>query len=504
MPTIELFNQGLVSEIDKKAKRGKKRLQGTFKLPDGKEALGELVLKRDKTRLSLTSQSDLPHLSVPYIFGTTHDKKRITCIDCVSFSSSTAYLDENARHHEAEVFPHFVVIGDEHLDPSAAVIRRIQFATEDLPSLFYDFDAFGHVVDSRPVIDSVLAEHRKIRPIETGEWPQIVYFTGKVTVTEIATEIGKLSVHHRPSQNVGGPKGVFIKNQMMVYLEPSSALPFAQAITSMATALRFLSVFAGRFQEVRDIQLELAPEGDQARRVAVHWSHAPSHSSKVEPHPGDVPLDPIRRPDEFTAVLKNWIARDNSWRTPRSRYLSNLEKDNFYDADRLVAAANMFDILPADALPAPTAVPPALAAAQAACLEILRRLPPSPDRDSAISALGRMGKPSLPKKVQHRAQFVVQRCGARFPELDLVMKLAVQCRNHFVHGGVDGFNYKSIEPFIPFLTDALEFVFAASDLIEAGWDATAWDAEPRGDRHPIARFRANYNVALAQLKAATV
>jgi len=53
-----------------------------------------------------------------------------------------------------------------------------------------------------------------------------------------------------------------------------------------------------------------------------------------------------------------------------------------------------------------------------------------------------------------------------------------------------------------FLTDTLEFVFAASDLIEAGWDPAQWNAEPKGWGHSFARFRAGYGLTLRQLQQA--
>jgi hypothetical protein len=53
---------------------------------------------------------------------------------------------------------------------------------------------------------------------------------------------------------------------------------------------------------------------------------------------------------------------------------------------------------------------------------------------------------------------------------------------------------------LPFFVDALEFVFAASDLIEAGWDANAWSIVPTTMTHPFSRFRVGYIARLQQLK----
>lgn len=53
-----------------------------------------------------------------------------------------------------------------------------------------------------------------------------------------------------------------------------------------------------------------------------------------------------------------------------------------------------------------------------------------------------------------------------------------------------------------FLTDALEFIFAASDLIEAGWNANSWSSKHYGGGHNFTRFRMAYNENLAELKTA--
>jgi hypothetical protein len=61
-----------------------------------------------------------------------------------------------------------------------------------------------------------------------------------------------------------------------------------------------------------------------------------------------------------------------------------------------------------------------------------------------------------------------------FPEITMVTDEAVNCRNYYVHGGEPRLDYNREFGAVIFFTDTLEFVFAASDLIEAGWDFQAW------------------------------
>ena len=126
------------------------------------------------------------------------------------------------------------------------------------------------------------------------------------------------------------------------------------------------------------------------------------------------------------------------------------------------------------------------------------------DRDSVLGAFGRMGQPSLPKKVAHRATIVESQLGAKFPDLAFAAGIAVKLRNYFVHGSLDGLEYEKIEPFLPFLTETLEFVFAASDLIDSGWNAQHWLTKSRGSGHSFSRFLTRYDYQVGELRVATM
>lgn len=486
-----------------------KRFHGTFQVSNGANCFGELVLDGRRTLLSLSSQTELPLLrSAGDIPGATLDGKKITCMNCIGSSQSRRTKGGVATYHEARIFPHFVVIGDEHVDSASARIQRITFTVDDMASLFYDFDAFGFVIDASRVIDSVLAQQGKIRRIEAGEWPEVAYFTGRFTVAEADTAIGKITARHRPTSNIGGPGGFYMKNTIYILIEPHHPIRFEDAMDRIACVARFLSVAAGRVQGIADIQIRLAGVHDDVRRdsLRVYQSYAlkaeKSGDSQRTPSPGDVPLDPVRRRAEFNSVIKYWIEHDRGRRTARVRYLSCLQKGNSYSVDRLIAAANMFDVLPSEATPVSGELSDGLSNAQSSILSILKKLPQSQDRDSAISAIARMGKPSLPKKVAHRARIVTDQIGSAFPDLAYVLKTAISCRNYFVHGGSDSFDIEAVEPFVPFLTDALEFVFSASEFIEAGWDAARWNREAHGTGHNFARFRWGYKEIVPQLKQA--
>lgn len=133
--------------------------------------------------------------------------------------------------------------------------------------------------------------------------------------------------------------------------------------------------------------------------------------------------------------------------------------------------------------------------------KLFRDLPQSAERDGVLGALGRIGRSSLKHKVRHRAGKIIEVAGEWFPELTTITDEAVNCRNFYVHGSEPCFDYESNAAAISFFIDTLEFVFGASDLIEAGWNIRSWIQHGTTATHPFGRYRANYPLALPKLKA---
>jgi hypothetical protein len=404
------------------------------------------------------------------------------------------------------MFPHYVLVGEKHINPAAPIIRKIGFTVDDLSTIFYDFDAFGTMHDASGLIEKVLEPVKKNRVVEIGEWAHIGYFTGKLKVAEIETIIGTITVSHRPTFDMGGPEGVHMENSMYVVIEFTEPLVFESAIDRVLSVARFLSVVAGRVQGIDNIEIQTEEDmqGEWRKPTRVHWSLGPKSANRTNPYhkpsPGDVPFHPLERTEELSQVLANWIKHEPVRYIARNRYIACLKKSNKYGPDRIVAAANMFDVMPLDATPGKAALPDNLLNAQKAIIKILEGVDRSDEQNAAMAAIKRLGYPTLRRKVLHRADFIADQMGASFPKLGEVLKIAIKCRNYFVHGNSSGFKFDKVEPYVSFLTDALEFTFAASELIEAGWDGAAWNKESHGLGHSFSRFRASYREGLARLQ----
>jgi hypothetical protein len=485
-----------------KVRDRKSRESGSFSITPGREIHGELILAGARTSLKLHDTDFFDARAIRNLHGILHDRIKVSLIDCISPGTGTGTRGQE-RYHEARVFPHFVVYGERHLIPDQELLAEVEFVVDDATAIFYDFDAFGTLIKAEPFIEEIVRANNIQREISVGSNPIILYFTGKHEIVATETVFGKIAALHAPSFGFGGPKGVGIKNTIVVNIIFQELLTFHDAIKRIWILTQYLGLLAGRPQNMRSLSLRLKDDDDRPVILPVYWSMPPNRSRRLnarKPHPADMPLNPIRRSAEFCTVLRNWLERDESWRDARSRFFNCFAEQGNNSIDRLVAAANMFDILPSSALPRNVQLSNELKIAKSKGIDLFRRLPPSSERASVLSALGRMGKATLKQKIRHRVKVIADILRDRFPELERVTDEAVNCRNHYVHGSPARINYSENPDLVHFFVTTLEFVFAASDLIECGWDIGEWNKIPTSMTHPFGSYRIAYAEMLGLLR----
>ena len=490
---------------------GSKRA-GTFTIPRDKPVYGEITYAGPSTLLRLRDGAYFETHTIQgrCLNGILHDLTRVTLLHCITQPVPGHATRGTEEYYFADVFPHFILHGDRHISNDEKVIMGVKFLVDDASTLFYDFDAFGSVIDARPLIEKVVrAQHHELerfpgssRDIRIGPNPAILYFTGQHEILSSETVLGKVHACHQILRNLGGPSGIYLKSKIFTGITFKHPCSFDDTINRVSTLLRFLELVVGRPQNVLSIQVRVKSEEEIPYILDVYWSMRPRReaASDMRPQPADILMNGGTQPEQFSCVLSDWLERDDTWRDARFRFSSCFSRQNHYSIDRLIGAANMFDILPDSAVPPCVALSEELKTARETCRKIFDGLPPSPERESIRGELGRIGKSKLKNKIRHRNKVVVGAVGARFPDLDAVTDEAVNCRNYYVHGGPARFDYASHQGVCNFFTDTLEFVFAASDLIEAGWDIKAWCTNPTSMSHPFARYCAAYLDNLRGLK----
>lgn len=486
---------------------------GKFSISSG-ELFGELTLAKEKTCLRLSSDR---HFSFDEALDTTiqgilHGFDCITLIDCISgHSGHRSSRGQPVTYAYTDIFPHFLVCGSQHIQPDANCISEVHFVVNDAATLFHDYAAFGTAIDANRLIDYVVnsSEARIGRNIPLGSNPIIAYFTGKHEIFSSQTVIGKISAFHAPCYTSGGPSGVRIDNTIIVSIKFTDAIAFREAYHKVYLLQNFFGLILGRNQSILSMKLLLDNKEDAAPENSLEVYSCMARSNAQEnagdtykSHPADILINGALNPELFGLILAYWLAKESDRKFSRSQFFTCFNKQLIFDTDRLVAAANMFDILPASAVPRDISLDTKVIEAVKKSRESFLELEPSLERDSILNALGRIGKSSLKRKVRHRASIITDAVPERFLELGLVVDIAVDCRNYFVHGSVLKFALETTYELAPFLTQTLEFVFATAELIEAGWGIKHWIDKGSTMSHPFCSYRANYDWNLQKLKVA--
>lgn len=478
---------------------------GKFVIASGKELWGELHVAGKDSMLYLRDDEEFnPYVSTDdCVTGVLHDLTKVTLLNCLNVTG-VGYASRNEEiYYHAKIFPHFVLEGQRHLEANKSLISKVIFKLEDGTNLFYDFDAFGSVIDARPHIDQIAMANGLDRPIPVGPEPKIVYFAGKREIVAVDTNLGFIRAEHNPSWGLPDPRGVRIDNFISISIVMPQAVRFDEAIGRTLRLLRFLELVIGRPQNVQTTFVEV--EGPNREALKVHWSHRPARDESREgrrsPHPADMLLMPVEDPEEFGRVMQFWLKNGEERQDARGRFHTSFAMQRRYSVERLVASANMFDILPKSAVPQDVDLTADLRQAKTNCENVFKSLPESYERNSVLGALGRIGKASLKHKTRHRGELVVKAFGDRPSELLLVLDAAVDCRNHYVHGTSSRIDYSENFDVVIFLTNTLEFVFGASELVEAGWDIQRFAGRGSTGSHPFGSYLVSYKSNLEALKA---
>uniref|UniRef100_UPI00405742A5 HEPN domain-containing protein n=1 Tax=Candidatus Electronema sp. TaxID=2698783 RepID=UPI00405742A5 len=504
------------------------RKVGKFTLNSGVEVFGELSLNGMATTLKLYSDSLLIHPTDPLkqynyssdIFGilyddigVVYDQSKVSLIKCINTGStgSDPVHKPNDKYFCEIFFPYIILFGNQHILSSDRIISGINFTTDDAQDIFYEPYAFGSinsstVEEAKAKFDQLIEQdalilggfERKRIKAKAEILPYLFYYNGNKELLTVDTVFGKIFIKRWIT---GGPskKGIHIDSNINIYVTFNENKSTKEAIETLRYLMVFFDIIAGRKQSVLKFKVIVNDYHfdvylcDEQRRQFENTQNVNQLSN--------LPIQATEKSDEFSQILQSWVERHEEWRNARFRFSTSFDHQNSYNNDRLIAAANMFDILPVSACPQTDTLSSDLEEARCNARKMFNKLPVSPERDSILNALGRIGKPSLKRKIRYRAKLITDLVGEHFPEIELVLDQAVDCRNYYVHGTETKIDYSKNTGQIVFFTDTLEFVFAVSDLIESGWNITAWmNNYPACSSHPFGRYIYSYRERLEALK----
>ena len=476
---------------------------GRFLQDRASDLHGTLKLRGVRTALTLYSNDFISGKGCDEVFGQIYRGPRVSLYDCC-WGGVSSTSGQTGTSYSTEIFPHYVVYGEEHLKASEEVIESLEFVIDDAEVIFNDQEAFGQVIEnSRLQMESIIANQPVGHQVACGDFPYIFYFTGNDEIFSAQIELGAVTVRHSLSYSSPSPKGISVPNKIVVSIRFSSPKNFKDSIRAVDDLLSFFKVLAGRPQNISDLIVETRRGGAEPTFLDVYWSYPPQRSGEfqfMKSVPRDVPIQACSNPEEFRSVFQDWMSREEEWKVPRQRFWSSMSQGRDYTVDRLICSANSFDILPASAVPAIVEIDDKLEQACKDARASFGELPQSLERDSILGALGRIGQATLKRKIRHRVEMITEQLPEVFPNIELITDFAVNARNYFVHGSSGKYDREVYFENMPILTKTLEFVFVASDLIDSGWDIENWHSRGIGEFHFLACYLRNYSVLLAKFE----
>lgn len=477
---------------------------GMFSLSTGQRITGSLSLNGEDTILHLWGDKidNIDALYGATITGILENQQKASLIDCIVTRQERFFGMDGVSHHY-KLFPRYAIIGTSHRSSSDKTITNISFVIDDAMTLFHDRFAFG-TVDIPPDRVNDIGSMDLFEKIQfESDRPIFAYWTGKMQIFSADTTLGKIFACHQPSFDMGGPHGACISNRIVVFIEFSEPKSVRDTDVEIRKVLRFFHTILGRPQNLIDLQI--IDDGDRHPESSdLHLSMYPNHSRRSsvrEPDFRDILIDAATDREDFSHLLCEWLLKEEAWGVARSRFASGWSRAGNYDEDRIIGAANMFDLLPDSAVPPNSTLEKHLEDAIQQSRELFEGLPRSEKQNRILGDLGRLRKPSLKEKIRYRSQVISSRIGECIPDINEVTDAAVDLRNIFVHGSsVSAARKDKLQDSIGFLTDTLEFVFCASDLVESGWNIEVWNKKEKGVGHPFADYLRLYADDLARFR----
>ena len=478
---------------------------GIFFIPPDLRTNGSLTLSGAYPELVLWSDNPIAVTSGSTITGVLNDLTKVSLIGCSVRSDGHVGKGDQIRHKYL-LSPQCVGFGSQYISHDENVVHEISFTLEHAVALFHDTDAYGTIFNNSEAVGMVAKIDNPDSNYQVRDWNWVSYYTGKRTVFASDTAIGRVSASHCPVFTLGKAHDHGLKKNTELSITFDDPLYVMEAVYRMGRVLQFFDLVIGYSQNTSNVSVHTGFD-DPSQTVELYAADRTTvHSTAEEDEPNlrtNALIHPVEASKEFSNVLSAWLEKekDAEWGTARMRIAHNWGKRN-YDYNRLIAAANVFDLLPNNIYGSNPPLSSDLAAAIEESREIFQKLPKSEERSGVLAYFGRVRSRTLKKKICFRAKPICKSIKHLLPELETAIIEAVNLRNHYVHGARSCIKSNQRVSLLPFLTNSLEFVFFTSDLIEAGWNIVEWCNKSKPIGHPIYNYLVYYKQDLRKLKSA--
>ena len=473
---------------------------GSFTIgPDGK-FLGSLRLDGQNTSLYLRSDKRFGlNLSLATkITGVLDDLTKVSLIGSWRPTAPSSVWSEEGSIDYCRLYPNYVVLDNHNVSSQDEIISSIRFVPEDWEILFRNLHPYRMFRSDKSVSEHLVQSEDQDR---IGKHQAIFYSTGECEIFSCVTSIGQISAFHIPRTTYPTVRGFRTDSEVNVRIRFDQPVDFDSAILAVIKTQMFFDYIVGRVQNVSGLAITTGLEDDTP--YDVHDCTAPRREQSSDGLRGDSgrpPFDVSKNPERFGSILSSWLSRDQDMLESRNNLLLGWKNRHSYDGDRVVRSANVFDLMPSGFFPSGERLPEDIQTAISNAKAEFGSLPDSIERNKILTVLGMAGKYSLANKVLHRAAIVTKEFSKEISEINIPCKEAVKCRNRYVHGTPSKIDFENHPELSMFLVDTLEFVFAASDLIDSGWSASDWHRPWTDFSHQFELYLYSYKDHLSKLK----
>ncbi len=482
-----------------------------FNIGDERRIAGQLKLRKgdlfDCNVVSITDDNFF-HIDDGGSLHGISESGKVSLLDCATGGpASSTHWGDFAIYHGDIPF-RYAVFGKRHIIADEKCIRGIRFTLEGAKSSVFIHDKherFGHIHDPDPdILDSI----KKNRPdYLKGDFVEgkamVSYFTGNWNVVpKFKTVLGNVHVGRSMLVDFYGRN---MQDTLPIEVDfDDDPTTLQGAWEKMREIRQFFAWMMGYVPGWKDILtftsepdeagLRTDPNGELQVFGPNEWKEVPEDARQC----GSL-IDASRNSDHFACVMTNWLKRNANAkrRNANTRFFGSLwGASGRVIEDAIVSAANTFDLLPDEDKPGAQPLPNDVVDVLNNASERIRdTIAASPQKEGILNALGRIRtNKRLRDVVEHRARVVLDHFGEnKLKSLHDVIRLAVQCRNFYTHGGdtgqVGNVDFANLNV-VSFLTRTLEFVYGASELLLCGWDSSK---SVRDEWHPLGGYIKSYD-----------
>lgn len=420
------------------------------------------------------------------IYGKTHDNSYISLLNCLGGVST--HSTHNNSAYSCEIYSHTLILGNNNINPETDKFDSFSLVVGNPEKLFRSLKSFGYVSFPDKHLVDALNKQKYTPKFDIEKHPIVAYFNGDYDIFERKTKSGTITARNITTNNLSGDTtGVRIDNKVVIKIDFNEGVTLDEAYKRANSIAFFLRFVGGQGLYFKDITLKKI-EDEYPEFHVLHDSFGWGVDAKKGYY--SEPVVDVTK-ESFLDVLCGWFEKGD--REPARASFYNTYFKKVYSSDRLITAANMFDILPASGKDKKLQL-------SSGAEELLLRLKVQIEsefsdfhdlRKSLLKSIGytldkskKRNRKSLKERVQERLDIIEPYLiEHQIPtkDLEFIVSIAIKSRNYFVHGRQD----KNLSSDTIFQHQALfiktfEYIYALSELLESGWrveDVPVWNSE---------------------------